>query len=111
MIGYGGKEAFARFQDQLMDEINALGVEGMPLITELLPLNGAFVNLAYPMPNGVSYKLLDDDAIYLGTQVECLFDDGSTGRCFGVVAAPDFLLVSEYGANGFDPQLVVYKRR
>lgn len=102
---------YNEFKKQLMDEFNALNIEGMPEITELYALNGAYVNLAYPFPNGSEYKLLDDKEIYLGTQVECEFNDGSLVKYFGLVAGMDFLLVSEYGANCTDVQLVVYKHR
>lgn len=110
-IQTGGICAYEAFQKQLIAEFNALPIEGLPEITELYALNGAFVNLAYPMPNGSKCKLLDDNEIYLGTQVECAFNDGSLIRCFGLVAGMDFLLVSEYGANCSDPQLVLFKKR
>ena len=32
-------------------------------------------------------------------------------RCFGVVADETFILVCEYGCNGADPEIVLYKRR
>ncbi len=32
-------------------------------------------------------------------------------RCFGLVANMDFLLVSEYGANGENPEIILYKKR
>ena len=83
----------------------------MPKIDSLNPLNGSFVNLAYPMPNGKSVKLLDDNDFYLGNQVECEFNDGEIIRCFGIVANMNFILVSEYGANGDNPELILYKRR
>ena len=110
-IQTGGLSAFDSFKKQLIFEFNALHIEGMPEITELCALNGALVNLAYPMPNGHEIKLLDDNEIYLGTQVACDFNDGSLIRCFGLVAGMDFLLVSEYGANCSDPQLIIFKRR
>ncbi len=110
-IQTGGLSAFDSFKKQLIFEFNALHIEGMPEITELCALNGAFVNPAYPMPNGHEIKLLDDNEIYLGTQVACDFNDGSLIRCFGLVAGMDFLLVSEYGANCSDPQLIIFKRR
>lgn len=92
-------------------EFNELNIDGMPEITERYALNGAFVNLAYDMPSGHKIKLLDDKGIYLGTQVECEFNDGSEIKCFGLVAGIDFLLVSEYGANCTNPQLVVFAKR
>lgn len=106
-IKVGGKSAFEEFKNQIISEFNALNVEGMPKITELYCLCGSFVNLEYPLPSGGAVKFLDDKNIYLGTQVDCEFVD----RCFGLVAGMDFLLVCEYGENGTNPEIVVYKRR
>ena len=107
----GGKENYELFKKQLIDEINNLNIEGMPKIDDLNPLNGLFVNLSYPMPNGESFKLLYDDDIYLGNQVESEFNDGEIIRCFGILANMDFILISEYGANGDNPELILYKKR
>jgi len=100
----GGK--FEEFKAQLIDELNALNIKGMPEVEKLNALVGAYVNLAYPMPDGSSVKFLDDNATYLGNQLE-----GTDGRCFGVLANADFLLVSTYGENGSDPELILYKKR
>ena len=110
-IKAGGIESFNSFKKQLISEFNALNIEGMPKIEELYALNGSYVNLAYPMPNGFEVKILDDSEIYLGTQVECEFNDGSLIKCFGLVAGMDFLLVSEYGINCSDPKIVLFKQR
>lgn len=110
-IKIGGVESYNFFKKSLINEFNSLNIPGMPRIDDLFPLNGAFVNLAYPMPNGNSVKLLDDNQIYLGNQAVCEFDDGDGERCFGLVAGMDFLLVSEYGENGTNPEIVVYKKR
>ena len=107
----GGKENFETFKKQLMEEFNSLSINGMPEIKELYPLNGAFVNLKYPLSNGKHVQFLNDNDTYLGTQVECEFNDGEQVRCFGLVANMDFLLVSEYGTNGIDPEIIVYKKR
>ena len=107
----GGKENYELFKKQLVDEINNLNIEGMPKIDDLNPLNGLFVNLSYPMPNGESFKLLYDDDIYLGNQVESEFNDGEIIRCFGILANMDFILISEYGVNGDNPELILYKKR
>ena len=80
-------------------------------IDDLYPLHGDFVNLEYPLPNGEKVKFLSNDEIYLGNQVECEFNDGEIKRCYGIVANMNFLLVSEYGENGIDPELVIYKKR
>lgn len=110
-IGTGGMAAYEQFKQQLIEEFNGLNIPGMPEITDLFALNGAFVNLEYPLPGGGNAKLLDDSAIYLGNQVENEFDDGTAKRCYGLVGAPGFLLVSEYGEGGSDPEIVVFKRR
>ena len=106
-IKIGGISAFDEFKKQIISEFNALKIEGMPKITELFCLCGSFVNLEYPLANGTTVKFLDDKNIYLGTQVDCEFVD----RCFGLVADMNFLLVCEYGENGTNPEIVLYKRR
>ena len=107
----GGKESFEQFKKNLIDEINTIEIPGMPKIDNLVPLNGSFVNLAYPLPNGDKIKYLNDDEIYLGTQVESEFNDGTIIRCFGILANMDFILISEYGPNGVDPELILFKKR
>ena len=104
----GGDERFREFKEQLIREINALGIEGMPELKALNYLVGGYVNLEYTLPNGQRVKFLDDDTTYLGYQLESLFGGE---RCFGIVAHADFLLVCTYGENGEDPELVVYKKR
>lgn len=103
----GGEGQFDAFKSQLIEEFNALQIEGMPKVTELSALVGGYVNLEYPMPNGQTVKLLDDNATYLGYQLESEFGD----RCFGLVANMDFLLVCTYEENGENPELVIYKKR
>ena len=71
-------------------------------------LPGNFVNLEYRLPNGQVVKFLDDNATYLGNQLECEFGGN---RCFGIVANMDFLLVCTYEENGENPELVIYKKR
>ena len=110
-INTGGADSYKLFKEKLIEEFNSLNIPGMPKIDELFPLNGAFVNLAYPMPNGTTVKLLDDKEIYLGNQVECEFNNGERIKCFGLVAGMDFLLVSEYGENCTNPEIIVYKKR
>ena len=107
----GGKENYEAFKLQLIDEINSLDIPGMPKINDLNPLNGSFVNLSYPIPNGKTVRLLDDNDIYLGNQVESEFNDGEIIRCFGIVANMYFILISEYGANGNNPEIIIYKKR
>lgn len=99
---------FEAFKQQLITEINALCIEGMPKVEKLNALVGSYVNIAYPLPSGVSVKFLDDRTTYLGTQLEPEFGGE---RCFGVLANMDFILISTYGAEGADPELVLYKKR
>ena len=103
-----GAEKFAEFKQQLMDEINALHIDGMPKVEKLNALVGGCVNLEYRLPNGKLVKFLDDGATYLGNQLECEFGGD---RCFGIAANMDFILVCTYEENGENPELVVYKKR
>lgn len=104
----GGYGAIEELKNKLAEEINALNIEGMPKVTKLNSLVGCYVNLEYRLPNGETVKFLDDSATYLGTQLECEFGGD---RCFGVAANTDFILVATYGANGADPELVIYRKR
>lgn len=100
-------EKFAAFKRKLIDEINGLSIEGMPKVEKLNALVGGYVNLEYTLPNGQSVKFLDDNATYLGTQLETEKGD----RCFGIAANADFILVCTYGENGENPELIMYKKR
>ena len=93
-------------QDQIIAEFNDLHIKGMPEVKELYALNGFFVNLEYPLPNGTKIKLLNDNDIYLGNQ---LHQDQE--RCFGLVASLSHLLVVTYGDKGANPEILVYKKR
>ena len=99
---------FEAFKNQLIEEINALHIEGMPEVTKLNALVGRYVNLKYRLPNGLCVKFLDDQTTYLGNQLESEIVDG---LCFGVLANMEFILVSTYGADGADPELIIYKKR
>lgn len=106
----GGIENYRAFKKGLIDEINALNIDGMQKVTELYPLVGNFVNLEYPLPGGATAKFLTDDEMYLGAQVENLFDD-SKKTCYGVITRENFILICEYGENCENPQIVIFKRR
>ncbi|MBQ6544284.1 MAG: helix-turn-helix domain-containing protein [Lachnospiraceae bacterium] len=99
---------FEEFKQGLIEEINDLPIEGMPKLEALNALVGSYVNLAYPLPGGAKVKFLDDNATYLGNQLEPEFGGE---RCFGVLANMDFILICTYGCNGADPELVLYKKR
>lgn len=99
---------FERFKEQLIDEINGLHIEGMPRLEKLNALVGSYVNMAYPLPSGASVKFLNDQATYLGNQLESECGDGI---CFGVLANMDFIMVCTYEAEGANPELLIYKKR
>ena len=103
-----GAEKFEEFKSKLIEEINAFEVEGMPKLEKLNALVGGYVNLEYRLPNGKMIKFLDDNATYLGNQLECEFGGD---RCFGIVANMDFILIATYEENGENPELVIYKKR
>ena len=103
-----GEEKLEEFKQQLIREFNDLRIEGMPKVEKLNVLVGGYINLEYRLPNGRIVKFLDDNATYLGNQLECAFG-GS--RYFGIVANMEFLLVCTYEEGRENPELVVYKKR
>ena len=52
-------------------------------------------------------SFLDDTKVYLGCQIEF----AEEGICFGVIADSCFILISSYGVNGSEPELIVYQKR
>ena len=91
----------------LIEAFNALGIPDMAEVTDLNALPGAYINLAYTLPNGQTVKLLEDEKIYLGNQME----KAGSSRCYGLAADETFLLVCEYGENGSEPEIILYKKR
>lgn len=77
------------------------------MVNDLYLLNGFFVNMEYKLSNGQTVKLLEDYCIYLGNQIEI----SGSNRCYGIAADEKYLLVCEYGCDGTNPEIVVYKRR
>ena len=102
------QEAIVYLEEHLMEEINALHIEGMPKLESLNALVGSYVNLEYPLPNGTKVKFLNDQTTYLGNQLE---PDFGGDRCFGVLANMEFILICTYEAEGKTPELVLYKKR
>ena len=105
-IKKGGFEEFYRVKNELISEFNDLGIKGLK-VTDLNLLNGYFVNLDYPLVNGESVKLLEDNNVYLGNQIE----RSNSDRCYGIVADDTYMLVCEYGCNGTEPEIILYKKR
>ncbi len=87
-----------------IEEVNALGIPGLH-VDNLYVLQGSFVNQAYTINNN-EVKLLDDNATYWGNQI--VKDDT---RCYGIACCEQYILVSEYGKDGADVELVMLKRR
>ncbi|MBR3837399.1 MAG: helix-turn-helix domain-containing protein [Clostridia bacterium] len=104
----GGNGAFEEFKKILIEEINALNIEGMPKLTGLNALVGSYINLEYRLPSGRTVKFLDDNITYLGNQ---LASEYGGNRCFGIAANMEFILICTYEENGENPELVVYKKR
>ena len=90
-----------------IDEVNALNIPDMPVIDNLFVLQGSFINLEYKM-NGNTFSILDKDKSYWGTQVE---KQNSDGRCYGIACDEKYILISEYGKEGSDAEVVMLKRR
>lgn len=95
-----------KLKKRLISEFNALGIKDMATVTDLNALRGGFVNLKYKLPGGQIISFWEDDRIYLGNQI-C--KKGSE-RCYGLTADEHYLLVCEYGANGADAEIVIYKK-
>lgn len=88
----------------LIEEVNALGIPELQ-VSNLYVLEGSFVNQAYNI-EGNEVKLIDDNATYWGNQVQ-----KSNGRCYGIACSEKYILVSEYGNDGSDAELVMLKKR
>ena len=99
---------FEEFKRQLINEINDLHIDGLPMVDKLNALVGKYVNLEYTLPNGQKVKFLDDQKTYLGNQLESEFGGD---RCFGILASMDFILVCTYEKDGENPELLIYKKR
>lgn len=99
-------DAPCKLMEQLIAQFNALGIEDMEKVTGLNALKGSFVNLEYTLPGGQAIKFWEDDRIYLGNQIRKKNSD----RCCGLVADEHYLLVCEYGENGADAEIVLFKK-
>lgn len=104
----GDNGEFEEFKAQLLREINAMNIEGLPKVEKLNALVGKYVNLEYKLPNGRNVKFLDDNKTYLGNQLASEFGGE---RCFGILANMEFILICTYDENGENPELVLYKKR
>lgn len=110
-INIGDSNSFKELKNVLLSEINSLNIDGMPKIDELYPLHGNIGNLEYLLPNRNKVKFLKDNEIYLGNQVESIFNDNENKRYFGIISNMEFILISEYDENGDNSELILYKKR
>lgn len=104
-IKKNGFEAMLTETEKICAEINNLNIDGL-CVSSLNLLSGSYVNLSYPLPSGKEIGFLDEKKTYWGTQIE-----KNDSRCYGVVADEKFILVCEYGAEGAEPEIVIYKKR
>ena len=87
-----------------IQEVNALGIPHLH-IDNLYILQGSFINQPYTI-NGNTTKLLDDNATYWGNQIQ-----KPDGHCYGIACCEKYILVSEYGKDGTNAELVMLKKR
>ena len=87
-----------------IEEVNALDIPELQ-VDNLYVLQGSFINQPYNI-NGNEVKLLDDNSTYWGNQVM-----KSDEKCYGIACCEKFILVSEYGKDGADAELIMLKRR
>ncbi len=91
---------------KLIEEFNKLGIEDMPQVTKLYGHKGEFVNVESLMPNGKKAKILDDSKMYYTAELPKL----NSERCYGLVTDKKQLVVFEYGKNGADSELIIWKK-
>lgn len=87
-----------------IEEVNALGIPELH-VDNLYVLPSSFINQPYTI-NGNEVKLFDDNATYWGNQIQ-----KKDGRCYGIACCEKYILVSEYGKDGSDAELVMLKKR
>lgn len=75
-------------------------------VTQLFPLKGSIINMEFTLPGGNAAKFWNDNKMYLGNQLP----KSGTDRCYGIAADDAYLMVCEYGQDGTDAQLVLFKR-
>lgn len=94
-------------REQLIAELNALGIEDMCEVTRLNLLLGSYINSEYILPSGQAVKLWKDNSVYFGN----MLPKRGTDRCYGIAADEEYLVVTEFGMDGEDAEIVLLKRR
>lgn len=101
-----GEAALRELKEKMIGAFHGLNIQDMEEVTDLNALKGSFINLEYHLPGGQTVKFWNDNKIYLGNQLHKKDSD----RCYGIAADEKYLMVSEYGENGSDAEIVVFKR-
>ncbi len=94
-------------QKAVAQEFNALHIKGLPEVTSMNLMRGAFVNLSYPLKSGDTARFFDDNRVIFVNQIE----GAENNRCFGLCADDEYLMVCTYGENGTDPEILCYRKR
>lgn len=104
-----GNADYIKYKAKVAERFNDLNIEGMPKISTMYEMIGSYVNLEYCTPGGIKQKFLNDNDIYLANQVKEIGPDGKpTGKCFGVVANDELMIVARYREGGEKPELIKY---
>lgn len=104
----GGKERLDTFKAGLIEEINALNVDGLPQVEALHMRVGSALNFEHRLPSGEMVQFLDDSATYLCAELPCVFDESTH---FFVIANADFISFYTRGEDDATPELLLYKKR
>ena len=91
-------------QDKIIEKLHGLGISELTKVTSLNELKGDYINVECKLPNGLKGKILDDNKIYYGNQIE----KENSDRCYGVAGDNDQLAVFEYGCNATDAELIAW---
>lgn len=93
-------------KEQLLTEIQKLGIKEFDKLNSLNLLDGSYLNLEVELLNGIKAKLLDDNKKYYANQI----DIENSDKCYGVAADEHFIVVYKYGCDGADAELIQIKR-
>jgi hypothetical protein len=88
----------------IIERLHELGITELKNVTKLNELKGDYINLECKLPNGEVAKILDDNKLYMGCQVEI----ADTDKCYGIAADEKQIAVYRYGCNGADAELVAW---
>ncbi len=105
IINEHGHSEYLNIKNKLVEEVNNLKINHLH-IDDLNLLPGNYINLEYPLENGSKIKLLNDKDVYLGNQVEIPNDE----KCYGIATNGKIIVISRYGCNGSNPELVLYRK-